>query len=135
MTVCEIREAAPYDVPMMPPHVFERSRHAFVLSIGGIDIGVGGFENAGMEHLYQAWMIPFEDLRGHEIKVIRAVRRIIRRVMNTTPSLMRIQAQVHSMDQESCRFVVACGFEAESIVVSGAPDGGDMVMFRKLKGH
>ena len=107
----------------------------FVLSIDGIDMGVGGFENAGMEHLYQAWMIPFENLRGHEIKVIRAVRRIIREVMSTTPSLMRIQAQVHNMDQASYRFAEVCGFEAESIVVSGAPDGGDMVMFRILKGH
>ena len=135
MTPCEIRGAFPTDAPMMPEYVFERSKHTFVLSIGGVDMGVGGFENAGIDHLYQAWMVPFDDLRGHEIQVVRAVRRIIRAVMNTTPLLMRIQAQVHAMDQLSYRFALACGFMAESLIVSGAPDGGDMVMLRILKGH
>ncbi len=135
MTQCDVRPAFPADAPMMPAYIFERSKHNFVLSIGGVDMGVGGFESAGMQHLYQAWMFPFEDLHGHEIVVVRAVRRIITEVMNTTPSLMRIQTQTHAMDRLSYRFAMVCGFEAESLIISGAPDGGDMIMFRILKGH
>ena len=134
MTQCEVRQAMSEDMPMSEEWV-HRSGDSFVLSIDGIDIGVGGFENAGMEHLYQAWMIPFEDLRGHEIKVVRAVRRQIALVFASNPKLLRIQAQVHELDSVSCRFALACGFTPESMMEGAAPDGYATVMFRKLKGH
>ena len=135
MTQCEIRPALPRDVPMIPDHVFQRSCHSFVLTVDGIDLGVGGFENVSLGHLLQAWMIPFEDLEGHAITVVRTVRAKISERFRREPGLIRIQTLAHELDASACRFALACGFTPESIMEGAAPDGHGVVMFRILKGH
>ena len=135
MTQCEIRGAGLDDMPdgINESVLHANSRGSWVMTIDGIDVGIGGFEGYPGGRVYQAWAYPNDDMKGHGLAVVRMVREKIAEMFIHSPFLTRIQAHAHECDREACRFALACGFTPESIMERAASDGHGMVMFRILR--
>jgi len=94
-----------------------------IIACGGVHImweGVG-----------EAWLVLSKEAYKSPISVARYTYQLFDTIMNEN-ELWRVQASVHTDDDESVRFAEWLGFEDEGLMKKFGPDGADYIRMARV---
>lgn len=76
------------------------------------------------------WAVVSDDVSKCSISFVKACKSLVAEHCN---NFNRVQAFVSANNERDCKFIESIGLEAESLMQKMAPDGSDLIMYRRIK--